>query len=159
MDAESTIAYRRALGTFATGVTVITAEDPEGPLGLTVNSFTSVSLEPRLILWCLGDESDRYETFSQADGFVVNVLGAEDRSRALRFAWGDFRIGQSELEIGHRGPRLKGSIAWLECETRERIRLGDHLAIVGEVVRYDVREGEGLLFFRGAYGAARSEET
>jgi flavin reductase (DIM6/NTAB) family NADH-FMN oxidoreductase RutF len=157
--ADPSMLYRRALGTFATGVTVITAEDAQGPLGLTVNSFTSVSLEPPLILWCLGDESDRRHLFSTTPHFVVNVLAAEDRAHSARFAWGGFRLEPGEVERGPgNAPRLRGALSWLECETRERIQLGDHLVIVGKVVRFDAREGDGLLFFRGGYGAARSEE-
>ncbi len=159
MDAESSIIYRRALGTFATGVTVITAEDAVGPMGLTVNSFTSVSLEPPLLLWCLGDESDRRHLFSTAPVFVVNVLAAEDQEHSARFAWGACRLEADDMDDGRPGaPLLRGALARFECETRDRIQLGDHLVIVGEVTRFEARDGDGLVFFRGGYGRARSEE-
>lgn len=155
MDADPSVLYRRALGTFATGVTVITAENSQGPLGLTVNSFTSVSLDPPLVLWCLDEKSDRHHAFAEAPRFVINVLGAEDRQHSERFAWGACWLEHAELDRGQSGaPRLKGALTHLECETRERITLGDHLVIVGEVTAFDSREGEGLLFFRGRYGRA-----
>jgi flavin reductase (DIM6/NTAB) family NADH-FMN oxidoreductase RutF len=160
VDAEQSVLYRRALGTFATGVTVVTAEDSQGPLGLTVNSFTSVSLDPPLVLWCLAEESDRRHVFGAAPRFVINVLAAEDRQHSERFAWGACWLEHAELDRGASGaPRLKGALTHLECETRERIVLGDHLVIVGEVTAFDSREGEGLLFFRGQYGRAGSDQV
>jgi len=145
--------YRRALGSFATGVTVVTAEDAVGPLGLTVNSFTSVSLDPRLILWCLDDACDRRHVFHNADRFAVNVLAAGEHDASRRFARGAWRLEGPELDAGRTGvPLLKGALARFECETRERLQMGDHLIIVGEVVAFDASEGDGLVFFRGQYG-------
>lgn len=145
--------FRRALGSFATGVTVVTAEDAEGALGLTVNSFTSVSLDPKLILWCLDDICDRRHVFHNAERFAVNVLAAGDNERSRRFSRGAGRLETGELEHGATGaPLLKGALARFECETRERIQLGDHQVIVGEVMAFEAADGEGLVFFRGQYG-------
>ena len=145
--------FRRALGSFATGVTVVTAQDAEGALGLTVNSFTSVSLDPRLVLWCLDDICDRRHVFHTAERFAVNVLAAADQARSQRFSRGAGRPEAGELEEGVTGvPVLKGALARFECETRERIQLGDHQVIVGEVLAYEAADGEGLVFFRGQYG-------
>ncbi len=145
--------YRHALGAFATGVTVVTAEDDEGPLGLTVNSFTSVSLEPRLVLWCLDDVCDRRHVFHNAERFAVNVLAAGEHDASHRFARGAWRLEEGELDQGRTGlPLLKGAVARFECETRERIQMGDHQIIVGEVMAYEALDGEGLVFFRGRYG-------
>jgi len=145
--------YRRALGSFATGVTVVTAEDAEGPLGLTVNSFTSVSLEPRLILWCLDDVCDRRHVFHNAERFAVNVLAAGEHDASRRFARGAWRLDREELDHGEIGvPLLRGALARFECETRDRIQMGDHQIIVGEVLAYETSEGDGLVFFRGRYG-------
>lgn len=145
--------FRRALGSFATGVTVVTAEDAEGALGLTVNSFTSVSLDPKLILWCLDDICDRRHVFHNAERFAVNVLAADDHERSRRFSRGAGRPEAGELEHGVTGaPLLKGALARFECETRERIQLGDHQVIVGEVMAFEAADGEGLVFFRGQYG-------
>lgn len=144
--------YRRALGSFATGVTVVTAQDAQGPLGLTVNSFTSVSLEPRLVLWCLDDVCDRRHVFHDAERFAINVLAAGDREHSVRFSKGAGRLKPAETEYGASGaPLLKGALARLECETRERIQMGDHLVIVGEVTAFESQDGEGLVFFRGEY--------
>ena len=153
MDAETSRQYRRALGAFPTGVTVITAEDAVGALGLTVNSFTSVSLDPPLILWCLDDASDRRHAFAEADRFTVNVLAADDEAHSRRFSRGASRLTEEDMERGTTGaPLLKGALTRLECETRERIQVGDHLVIVGEVRAWDAREGDALTFFRGRYG-------
>ena len=150
---DATRDYRRALGSFATGVTVVTAEDGVGPLGLTVNSFTSVSLDPKLVLWCLDDICDRRHVFHTAQRFAVNVLAADDHERSRRFSRGAGRLDAGECEAGSTGvPLLIGALARFECEARERIQMGDHQIIIGEVLAYDAREGDGLVFFRGRYG-------
>lgn len=155
MDIEPERAYRRALGAFPTGVTVVTAKDDEGPLGLTVNSFTSVSLSPRLVLWCLDDRSDRRRLFDDADRYVINVLKAEDQAHSDRFAFGAFRIDPADLEFGTSGaPRLRDSLAWFECVAQRRIQVGDHTVIIGEVIDFAARRGDALLWFRGRYGVA-----
>ena len=151
--------YRRALGAFPTGVTVVTAEDGTGPLGLTVNSFTSVSLDPPLVLWCLDDDCDRRHVFHTAPRFAVNVLAAGDQERSHRFARGAGRLEADEIEHGATGaPLLKGALARFECEVRERIQMGDHQIIVGEVLHWDDQGGEALVFSRGRYGATRPQE-
>ena len=161
---DPSLLYRRALGTFATGVTVITAEDGQGgpgrAVGLTVNSFTSVSLKPPLVLWCLGDASDRRHLFAKAKRWVVNVLAAEDKAHSERFAWGACRLEPGDIApgAGKGPPRLAGALTSLECKTTKRIQLGDHLVIVGEVKAIETRDGEGLLFFRGGYGRARTDD-
>ena len=131
----------------------MTAEDSEGALGLTVNSFTSVSLEPRLVLWCLDDGSDRRHVFHSAERFAVNVLRAGDEGPSRRFSKGAWRLEPGEAEHGASGaPMLKKALARFECQVRERIQLGDHQVIVGEVLAFDATDGEGLVFFRGRYG-------
>lgn len=153
MDADASIAYRRALGVYPTGVTVVTCEDGQGPLGLTANSFTSVSLDPPLILWCLHNQSDRRHAFGVAERFAVNVLAADDQAVSQRFAGHAHRIEPEELDSapGH-APLLKGALARLDCVTHKRFELGDHTVIVGRVTAFDTRDGEALLFFRGRYG-------
>ncbi len=155
MDADPTIPYRRALGAFATGVTVVVAEDETGPVGLTVNSFASVSLEPRLVLWCLGDECDRRNLFSGAHLFTINVLAADDIELCERFAWGNSRLDPEEVRLAPSGAAgLKGALTTLDCRRQTLIGLGDHRLIVGEVTDFETRAGDGLLFFRGGYGRA-----
>lgn len=160
MDAETTVAYRRALGAFPTGVTVVTTEDAQGPLGLTVNSFTSVSLDPPLVLWCLQNNSDRRHAFAAAEYFAVNMLAAGDRHHSQRFASQAYRLDPEELDTAPgRAPFLKGALTRLECLTRKRLEIGDHTVLVGEVIAFDAREGDALLFFRGRYGLASVEEA
>ena len=152
MDAPSTL-YRRALGSFATGVTVVTAYEAAGPLGLTVNSFTSVSLEPPLILWCLDDACDRRHVFHTSPRFGVNVLAAGDVEHSRRFSRGAGWIEPGDCEPGRIGvPLLKRALSRFECEVRERLQMGDHQIIVGEVLAFDDKGGDGLVFFRGRYG-------
>ncbi len=155
MDAAQSVAYRRALGVFPTGVTVVTCEDAQGPLGLTANSFTSVSLDPPLILWCLHNQSDRRHAFAAAKRFAINMLAAGDEGHSQRFAGQAHRIDPAELDSAPgRAPLLKGALTRLECRTHKRLELGDHSVIVGEVTAFDTREGDALLFFRGSYGRA-----
>ncbi len=154
------VAYRRALGGFATGVCVVTADTPDGPLGLTINSFTSVSLEPRLILWCLDEKSQRWKAFAGAERFNVHVLGADDRHLAARFARGVCVLAPEEYErIDGGAPRLKGVLTRLDCRVHDRIAMGDHMAIVGAVESFQAVRGDALVFFRGRYGRIGEDIT
>ncbi len=149
------LAYRAALGAYATGVAVVTARDGAGAThAITINSFTSVSLRPRLILWCLGDESERYETFAEAAYFGVCVLGTDQRAIAARCAQSGAEFDEGLTEDFAGAPVLKGALARLACRTTARQTHGDHLVIVGEVMAFDARAGAGLLFYRGEFGSA-----
>jgi flavin reductase (DIM6/NTAB) family NADH-FMN oxidoreductase RutF len=151
--ARQTRAYRRALGAFATGVCVITADSSVGPLGITANSFTSVSLEPRLVLWCLDERSERWPVFAAAERFAIHVLPADDRAVAMRFANGVSVLNESEYVRRCDGPPcLPEALARLECVTHDRIQMGDHMIIVGRVEAFDDQTGDALTFFRGRYG-------
>ena len=155
---DPTLPYRRALSAFATGVTVVVAEDETGPVGLTVNSLASVSLQPRLVLWCLGDECDRRNLFAASDRFTINVLGAKDAALCERFAFGDARLEPHEVKLAPSGVSgLKDALTTLDCQSHTKIGLGDHMVIVGRVTDFETREGDGLLFFRGGYGRASTD--
>ena len=163
LDEGSKPLYRAALGAFATGVAVVTvaaegADTPGGVVGLTVNSFTSVSLDPPLVLWCLGNASDRGVWLRAADRFVVNILGAGDEALARDCARrGHYALPLERLDFTRPGkPALTGALSRLFCVRRESMALGDHLVIVGEVVDLDTRAGDGLTYFRGRFGAAVS---
>ena len=149
-------ALRRAFGAFATGVTVVTAARADASLcGITVNSLSSVSLAPPLLLWCLGDRSERYDVFAAAETWGVTVLGAAEEALARRFALAEteaMRADEAELYAG--APVLKAGLAHFACRTVEQRKAGDHLIIIGEVAAYRAASGDGLLFFRGRYGAA-----
>ncbi|MFW2343625.1 flavin reductase family protein [Brevundimonas sp.] len=146
-------AYRRAMGAFATGVCVVTVDGPEGPVGMTVNSVTSVSLEPRLLLWCLDDSAERAGAFLERQPFSVHVLGADEADWADRFSRGDCRLAAEEVGRAETGaPVLAGALARFDCELHAQIAMGDHQILVGRVTHFEAHEGAGLTFFRGRYG-------
>jgi flavin reductase (DIM6/NTAB) family NADH-FMN oxidoreductase RutF len=145
--------FRRVMGHFATGVTVVATRDREGePLGLTVNAFTSVSLEPPLVLVCLHVDADAHDPVLEAGHFGVSILTSDQEELAFRFAQAesDTRFRGVEYEDGPLGsPLLRGSLGWLECRVEEVFPGGDHSIVVGEVVACEPREGDPLAFFRG----------
>lgn len=156
------LAYRHVLGTFATGVAVVTAltPDPEGRdrvMGMTINSFASVSLEPKLVLWSLGLESERYDIFAGARTFGINILTADQQPLADRFfrEYPFVRDGEG-LTHADEPLHLHGALAWVKCRQYETRVLGDHLVIVGEVEHFAQSDhhfgGHGLTYFRGRYG-------
>jgi flavin reductase (DIM6/NTAB) family NADH-FMN oxidoreductase RutF len=147
--------FRRCMGAFATGVTVVSAEGPGGRLaGITVNSLTSVSLKPRLLLWCLGDQSERYEFFKRAEIWGVTVLGGADEALGRRFARAETEaIEQAEAETFAGAPVLRSGLAHIACRTHDRRPMGDHLMITGEVIDLRVKPGAALTFYRGVYGS------
>lgn len=147
--------YRRALGAFATGVCVVTADSDAGPLGITINSFTSVSLTPRLVLWCLDEKSERWAPFSAAERFSIHVLDASSQDLSNRFAKGVGLLAEGEyLRVDDAPPRLPGAIARFDCRTHQRVQMGDHMTIVGEVEAFEASDGPTLTYFRGRYGMA-----
>ncbi len=160
MDDETKALYRKALGCFATGVAVITVADGAKTVGLTVNSFTSLSLDPPLVLWCLGKASDRGVWFLASDRFVVNVLDADDHALASSCARrGAYLVDPARVDETRPGdPAVSGALARLYCRNHERVAIGDHLIMIGEVVEFECRPGDGLTYFRGRYGRAVSPE-
>lgn len=157
--AQETAAYRQALGAFATGVCVVTADSPAGPLGITVNSFASVSLNPRLVLWCLDERSERWPVFAEADAFAIHVLPSEDEALARRFARGVAVLEDHEFSrVDHGAPCLAEALARFECRTHARLPMGDHVIIIGEVERFTSAPGSALTFFRGRFGRAVQDQ-
>jgi flavin reductase (DIM6/NTAB) family NADH-FMN oxidoreductase RutF len=148
-------AFRNALGCFATGVTVVTTVTDAGePVGLTANSFSSVSLDPPLVLFCLDLASHNLDAFRAAGRFAVNVLGDDQRDLSVRFSTtiGDRWDGVvwERWETG--APVLNGCLAALDCETEAIHEGGDHVIIVGRVQRLAATtDGKPLLYFRGNY--------
>lgn len=149
-------AFRHAMSAFATGVTVVSAARDDGRMsGITVNSLTSVSLRPRLLLWCLGDQSERYDVFAAAETWGVTVLGADEASLALRYARAETEsIEPHEAENFASAPVLRAGLAHFACRTHDKHVAGDHLIIIGEVLDVRVKPGATLTFFRGQYGSA-----
>lgn len=156
MDDTEDRRYRRSCGAFATGVVVVSAVTGDGRLtGLTVNSWSSVSLKPRLIQWCLGNDSARFNGYVTADTWGVTVLGAGEEALALRYArvaTETFSPEESDVLAGV--PVLKAGIAHFACRTYARHMAGDHVLIIGEVLDFTSRPGDALTYFRGHYGRA-----
>jgi len=147
-------AFRRCLGKFATGVTVVTCVDAAGrPCGITANSFSSVSLEPPLILWNIAKVSNSLEAYKQAEYFAINILSAEHESVSSHFARSDHTLfADVEHVMSERGsPLLPDTLAQFECQTREIHDCGDHFIIIGEVVEFRSSDLDPLLFFSGKY--------
>lgn len=150
---QTSRAFRDALGRFATGVTVVTAIGARGPVAITANSFTSVSLDPPLVLWCPARTSTRFESFVAVDHYAIHVLGADQLALCRHFArsGGDFdAYGDDRTPEGV--PALPDCLARIDCRAEARHDGGDHAILVGRVLRVTLREGAPLVFWRGRYG-------
>ncbi len=148
----STREFRSALGMFATGVTIITTRAADGsPIGLTANSFNSVSLEPPLVLWSLSRAAASLAAFCDGTHYAINVLAADQKDLAERFAvkGGERWRGVECLQGAGGAPLIAGSAATFECFNRSRYEEGDHVIFVGEVERCTQREGATPLLFHG----------
>ncbi|TCS98386.1 flavin reductase (DIM6/NTAB) family NADH-FMN oxidoreductase RutF [Tepidimonas ignava] len=144
--------FRAALGRFATGVTIVTTRAADGaPVGLTVNSFNSVSLQPPLVLWSLDVRSRALAAFTHATHWAVHVLGAQQQALAERFARRDVDrwAGVPWTPNAEGVPLLPGCCAYLECRARSRYPEGDHVILVGEVLRCQHDDGAGALLYHG----------
>lgn len=147
-------ALRNALGNFLTGVTIVTAHDDAGrPRGFTANSFTSVSLEPPLILVCPAKSAASYEVFQTCDHFAVSVLGDDQRAASTVFASKSPEKFQSveTLTAVTGAPIIAGSLSWFDCSAHERVDAGDHLVLIGRVEAFDAVQGQPLGYLRGRY--------
>jgi flavin reductase (DIM6/NTAB) family NADH-FMN oxidoreductase RutF len=157
---------RRVLGHVATRVTVHTARLGGEPVGMAANAFTSVSLEPPLILFCAGVESETWPRIREAERFCVNVLGHHQRELAISFArkGSDRYEGVQLEERGDGPPRLAGAIAHVDCRIAAEYPGGDHTIVVGEVLELAVSEAnaaaleEPLIFYRGGFTTSRPAE-
>lgn len=147
-------ALRSALGRYATGVAIVTTTDPAGePYGLTVNSFTSVSLEPPLVLWCLQRRAASLDAFRGSYGFAVHVLARDQRELAERFArpGADKFVGVEWVPDECGRPVLPGVVGRFDCRRHEVLDGGDHVIVLGEIERYVTRPGAVLLFHDGGF--------
>lgn len=146
--------FRHVLSHFASGVTVITTVDTSGrPAGLTASAFTSVSLDPPLILVCVEHRAQSYPALHESGRFAVNILGIEHEDISRRFATTSTNkfdtVAYRPGELGV--PLLSDALAHLECRTVHTYPGGDHTIFVGEVEAGQARDGEPLLYFRGGY--------
>ena len=147
-------ALRRALGSYMTGVTVVTARTPGGePVGFTANSFTSVSLDPPLLLVCPGRHLTSFDVFAEAGEFAVSVLAEGQEHVSNVFAsTGSERFARISWQADARGvPLIDGACAWFGCRVHQRHAAGDHLILVGEIVEFAHASGQGLGYGGGGY--------
>lgn len=146
-------AFRDALGRFGTGVTVITTLGPDGPVGMTANSFSAVSLDPPLVLWCPAKSSSRYPAFAAARHFAIHVLGDDQVELCRRFTrtgtdFAGLALGTGAGDV----PILPGVLARFECELHATHEGGDHTIVVGRVITAAFRDGGPMLFHEGGFG-------
>ncbi|MEU3735110.1 flavin reductase family protein [Streptomyces sp. NPDC033538] len=147
------VMFRRVLGHAPTSVSVVTAATPQGPVGVTVGSFTSVSLEPPLVVFYCGRNSASADAIVNSGRFCVNVLAEDQQQVCAAFASRTadrFASGEWDLAAGT-APRLGGAVAWIECDVENSFPAGDHLGVVGRVQRLAAAGGhrKPLIFHRG----------
>jgi 3-hydroxy-9,10-secoandrosta-1,3,5(10)-triene-9,17-dione monooxygenase reductase component len=150
-------AFREALSTFATGVTIVTTEGVDGePVGVTANSFNSVSLDPPLVLWSLAKASRSLNAFQSTRHWAVHILAADQEDLSARFARsGDDKFAELDWNRGHDGvPLIAGCSARLQCRAAHCYEGGDHMILVGEVLAFERSEAAPLLFHGGRYAVA-----
>lgn len=143
---------RQIFSVFATGVTVVTAFDSDGaPIGITANSFSSVSLDPPLLLWCLDNRSRHLPVFAKGRQFAVHILGEGQEATAMQFA----RSGASGLQqkaASDTAPRVDGVLARIECRVADLHVAGDHTVIIGEIDSADIADTFPLVFQKSSFG-------
>ena len=156
-DPSSRHELRDVMAAYPTGVTVVAATDDTGtPYGLTVNSFTSVSLDPPLVLVCIGHASSSHDRLVSGGGFAVNILSAEQDAVAMRFARepSEGRFDEIGWELAPSGsPILEAAAAWLDCTLAEVLTAGDHSILIGRVQACAAEETASLVFHRGRLGS------
>jgi flavin reductase (DIM6/NTAB) family NADH-FMN oxidoreductase RutF len=143
--------FRHALGQFATGVTVITTTTADGPVGVTVSAFCSLSLDPPLVLACLSRDRSMHRALRSAPGFGVSILASDQGVLARDFARPADRFAGVGHSPGRYGPHLDGAIAHLDCAVHEIRDGGDHVIVLGLVEALQVHAGEPLLYAQGAF--------
>jgi flavin reductase (DIM6/NTAB) family NADH-FMN oxidoreductase RutF len=146
--------FRRACASFATGITVVTVTDAAGtPHGLTANSFTSVSLDPPIVLVCVGHQAAAHRHLTEASAFAVNVLREEQKELSVRFATrGTDRFTGVSWHLGAGGaPLIEGCLATIECRAKQQVEAGDHTVFLGEVERVEHTSGSPLIYYASHY--------
>ncbi len=154
-DPAEAALYRQALGSFGTGVTVVTTRWDDQDWGMTCNSFSSVSLDPRLVLWCIRREASSIEAFTRSDGFTVNVLSLAQQALARQFATGSLEQRFADVAV-HRQPserlRLADTAAWFDCALHQVVEAGDHHIVIGRVLRFACQDTPALSYWRSRFG-------
>jgi flavin reductase (DIM6/NTAB) family NADH-FMN oxidoreductase RutF len=154
-ELDDTRALRDAFGRFATGVTIVTTGTLEGPLAITANSFSSVSLDPPMVLWSIGRHSRRFAAFAHCVHYAVHVLAADQAELCWRFAKSGTDFTGLELSLSSRGvPLLPRSLARFECAVANRVEAGDHVVLLGRVLEMRTESGAPLIFTGFVQGAS-----
>ena len=152
-DKDTEREFRDTLGRFATGVTVVTTQTGNGPLGITANSFASVSLDPPLVLWSPAKASRRFPAFEAADHYAIHVLGEDQMDLCRRFSRDGTDFDGLDWEAGPgETPLIAGCLARFRCVKTAAHDGGDHVIVVGRVLECEYRDGQPLLFSGGRYG-------
>lgn len=149
---------RHALGQFPTGVAIVTTTDEAGkPVGMTINSFSSVSLVPALVSWCIDRRAASYSAFARCERFALSVLSQGQQALATRFAQrGADKFADIDVIPAH-PVFLPGSAAWFDCEVHNRFLLGDHLMLIGRVTGTEQFETDPLVFARGKFQQSNTD--
>ena len=149
--------FRHVLGHFLTGVTIITAMDPDAaaPVGLAASSFTSVSLDPPLVLFCAGTTSSTWPRIQAAKSYCVNILGEDQETLSRQFSGKGDKFSGVGWRAGRSGsPIIESALAWIDCVVHEEITAGDHVIVLGRVLDMDTKDSDGpLAYYRGGYGS------
>lgn len=152
-DQDTGRQLRDAFGKFATGVTVITVPSADGPIGIVANSFSSVSLDPALVLWSVERSARRFPYFEAADHYAIHVLSADQKTLCDRVARNAHALQDEGLELNTDGvPLIDHCLARFECRRVAAHAAGDHVIIVGQVQRTSMRDGSALTFYAGDFG-------
>ena len=152
-DADNARAFRDTLGCFATGVTIVTVQSSDGPLGFTANSFTGLSMDPPLVLWSPAKSSARFEHYANAQHYAIHVLAHDQTDLIQRFIRGGLGFEGMSYHHNDEGvPLIPGTLARFDCEKHATHEGGDHLIVVGRVLRCAKGTGAPLVFTQGQYG-------
>jgi flavin reductase (DIM6/NTAB) family NADH-FMN oxidoreductase RutF len=151
-DEDNTRLLRDAFSRFISGVTIVTTASDQGPVGITANSFSSLSLKPPLVLWSPAIDSRRFAFFEQAEYFAIHVLGAQQEYICKNFAQSPFAFENTGTKTNIYGvPLIENCLARFECKKSAIYPGGDHIIVVGEVENVEMRDGNALTFFSGRF--------
>jgi 3-hydroxy-9,10-secoandrosta-1,3,5(10)-triene-9,17-dione monooxygenase reductase component len=156
------MSIKSAMSRFTTGVTVVTTHFEGQDWGMTCNSFNTVSLEPAMVLWSIRKEAASHQAFTQSGTYLVNVLQADQKDAAMRFASGpqsERFANQSSERTAHKNIKLNDTVAWFECRLAQVVAAGDHDILIGEVTGYGSQEGQGLVYANRQFGVLSAFES
>jgi len=152
-DADTGRQFRQALGLFGTGVTIVTTNSCDGPVGITANSFSSVSLDPPLVLWSASLKSKRFQYFAETEDLAIHILSLQQTELCWAFSKSKHAFDDVEWSEGVNGtPILRHCLARFECKKYANYDGGDHAIIVSQVQKISYRDDKALMFFNGQMG-------